>query len=147
MSEKLGCFTAVRAQPRDQRSWRRPPPSLSERTAGAARDHGGRGVRSDGARVQQPGDLGGRRCHGVRRGGSLHPPVPRHPPDPERRGLLDLRVPGAPSGEHPPDTLQVFKTCHIIIYYPATNLTFETPDHYIDYLYQNNRKSSMEVWP
>lgn len=90
-----------------------PSPSPSAR-AGAADDYGGRVVRPSRARVQQPGVLGRRRCHGVRRGSSLHPPVPGHTPDPECRGLLYLRVPGAPSGKHPPDTLQVKKIISVV---------------------------------
>ena len=46
------------------------------------------------------GFLGGSWGHGLRRGGAVHPAVQGHPEDSERRGLLDLRVSGAPGGQY-----------------------------------------------
>lgn len=53
------------------------------------------------------GFLGCSRCHGLRRRGAIHPAVPGHPADSERRGLLHLRVSGAPGGQYLTDTLLV----------------------------------------
>lgn len=46
------------------------------------------------------GFLGGSWGHGLRRGGAIHPAVQGHPEDSERRGLLDLRMSGAPGGQY-----------------------------------------------
>lgn len=53
------------------------------------------------------------RCggYGVRRRGALHPAVQRHPANPERRGLLHLRLPGVAGRKHFADTFLVSGVC------------------------------------